>query len=184
MVSRLKKSKTYSMTRHVMMGVLIIHLVSMPVLYFTIINIYKKNVEEQFVGHVRESTGMMSDFIAANESINNEDEIVSLMESALLGGEVVYIELVDQYGNRVFPEEEITLNTVEFNEDRYIGQNDDGIYFISLPVDIKLGNVNFTKFKLGFNEAVVLDRLALVKQRSLIILGVYFISIFLLLRPV
>jgi diguanylate cyclase (GGDEF)-like protein len=181
MVSGLNKLKTFSMTRHVMMGILIIHIVSMPVLFFTIINIYKKNVEEQFVGHVRESTGLMSDFIAANESIDNKDEVVSLMESALLGGEMMYIELDDQNGNRVFPEEEITMSTVEFIEDRYIGQNDDGIYFISLPVDIMLGNVNYTKFKLGFDEAVVMDRLAIVKQRSLIILGVYFISILLLL---
>lgn len=164
-----------------MLGVLLIHLVSLPFLYVTIIDIYKNNVEEQFVGQVRQLTGLLSDFITGNESIDSANEVVLLMESALLGGEVMYIELADQHGNRLFPEEEVFLNTVEFSEDRYIGQNEDDIYFISLPVNLQLGDVTYTSFKLGFDEAVVQDRLELVKQRSIIILGIYFICIILLL---
>ena len=113
-MSRLRKDKTYSMTRHVILGVLLIHLVSLPFLYFTIIDIYKNNVEEQFVGHVRELTGLLSDFIDAKESIDSENEVVLQMESALLGGEVLYIELADEYGNRLFPDTGLTLNTVDF----------------------------------------------------------------------
>ena len=181
MVSKSTNPKTYSMTRHVMLGVLLIHLVSLPFLYATIIDIYKNNVEEQFVGHVRELTGLLSDLITVNESIDSSNEAVLLMESVLLGGEVVYIELVDEYGNRLLPGEDVTLNTVDFSEDRHIGQHDDGIYFISLPVNIQLGVVTYTRFRLGFDEAVVNDRLSLVKQRSLLILGIYFICIILLL---
>ena len=164
-----------------MLGVLLIHLVLLPFLYVTIIDIYKNNVEDQFVGHVRELTGLLSDVIAANESIDSADEAVSLMESALLGGEVMYIELIDPQGNRLFPDEDITSNTVEFYEDRFIGQHDDDIYFISLPVNLQLGDFTYTMFKLGFDEAVVQERLLLVKQRSLLILIIYFICIFILL---
>jgi diguanylate cyclase (GGDEF)-like protein len=164
-----------------MMGVLFIHLISLPFLYATIIDIYKNNVEEQFVGHVRELTGLLSDLITANESIDNSNEAVQLMESVLLGGEVVYIELADDYGNRLLPDEDVTLGAVDFIEDRKIGEHGDGIYYISIPVDIQLGSVSYTKFRLGFDEAVVNERLLLVKQRSLLILSIYFICIILLL---
>ncbi len=164
-----------------MLGVLLIHLVSLPILYVTIIDAYENNVEEQFVAHVREVAGLLSDVIASNQSVGSADEAVLLMESALLGGELLYIELVDQNSNRLFPDEEVVLSAVDFLEDRYIGQHDDGIYFISLPVNLRFGDAKYTTFKFGFDEAVVLDRQALVKQRILLILSIYFVCIILLL---
>jgi len=164
-----------------MLGVLLIHLLSLPFLYVTIIDIYKNNVEEQFIGHVRELTGLLSDFIPASQNVESANKTVFLMESAMLGGEVVYIELANENGDRLFPDEDVTMNTVEFIEDRYIGQHDDDIYFISLPVSLLVDEVEYSKLRLGFNEAVVLDRLALVKKRSMAILGIYFIFIILLL---
>ena len=164
-----------------MLGVLLIHIVSLPLLYFTIIDIYKNNVEEQYVGHVRETSGLLADFITANDPIESTDKTILLMESALLGGEVIYIDLVDKDGNRLFPEQDVAMSTIVFMEDRYIGQHDDGIYFISLPVNHKLDGFLYTKFRLGFDETIVLDRLALVKQRSLLILSIYFVCIILLL---
>jgi len=176
-----KVPKTFSMTSHVMVGVLLIHIVLLPVLYLTIVDIYKENVEEQFVGHVRQVTGLLSDVISASESVDGSNKPVLLMESALLGGEVLYIELVEQSGKRLFPDEGIAIITGDFIEDRYIGQHDDGIYFISVPLKLKLGEVIYTSFRLGFDEAVVVDRLILVKQRILLILGVYFICIIIFL---
>ncbi|MBT8133922.1 MAG: bifunctional diguanylate cyclase/phosphodiesterase [Gammaproteobacteria bacterium] len=164
-----------------MLGVLLIHLLSLPFLYVTIIGIYKNNAEEQFIGHVRELTGLLSDFIPANEAVDSANETVFLMESAMLGGEVIYIELVNENGDRLFPDEDVAMNTVEFIEDRYIGQHDDEIYFISLPVYLLIDDVKYTRLRIGFNEAVVLDRLALVKKRSMAILGIYFVCIILLL---
>jgi diguanylate cyclase (GGDEF)-like protein len=181
MVMPVKKTKTFSMASHVMVGVFLIHVVLLPVLYVTIIDIYKKNVEEQFVGHVREVTGLLSDVLAANESVESTNKPVLLMESALLGGEVLYIELVDQYDKRLFQNKDIAFITNDFIEDSYIGQHDDGIYFISVPLKFQLGATTYTRLKLGFDEAVVVDRLALVKQRSLLILSVYFACIIILL---
>lgn len=181
MVKKLKDNMTYSMTRHVMLGVLFIHLVSLPFLYITIIDTYKNNVEEQFIGHARELTGLLSDFIASIESVGSTNETVLLMESALLGGEVIYIELIDQDGNRLYPDEDITMNTMQFIEDQYIAQHGDDIFFISIPVNLQLDGVLYQQLLLGFDEAVVTDRLAHVKQRSLLILSVYFISIIILL---
>ena len=86
MVKRQSKAKTFSMAKHVMLGVLLIHLVSLPILYISIIDAYENNVEEQFVGHVREVAGLLSDVIASNQSVGSADEAVLLMESALLGG--------------------------------------------------------------------------------------------------
>ena len=178
MVVQTKENKTFSMTSHVMVGVLLIHIVLLPILYLTIIDIYKKNVEEQFVGHVREVSGLLSDVIATNESIESN---ILLMESVLLGGEVLYVELLDTSNKKIFTKESAALSEVDFIEDRYIGQHDDGIYFISVPVQLQLDKISNAKLMLGFDEAVVVDRLALVRERSLIILGVYFTCIIILL---
>jgi len=182
MVMHVKGLKSLSMTTHVMVGVLLIHIVLLPVLYVTIIDIYKNNVEEQFVGHVREITGLISDVISASESVEDTSKPVLLMESALLSGEVIYIELVDQDNNRLLPNDEgDSLIAGEFIEDRYIGQHDDGTYFISVPLKYQLGETIYTRLNLGFDESVIVDRLALVKQRILLILSIYFICIILLL---
>ena len=181
MVMHVKGIKTFGMTTHVMVGVLIIHVILLPILYLTIIDIYKKNVEEQFVGHVREVTGLLSDVISSSESMEDFNKPVLLMESALLGGEVLYIELVDQFDKRLTPTESMALITGDFLEDHDIGQHDDGIYYISVPLKFQLGAITYTRLRLGFDESVVVDRLALVKQRSLLILGAYFICIIFLL---
>lgn len=181
MVKHVKDTKTFSMTSHVMLGVFLLHIVLLPVLYITIIDIYKKNAEEQFVGHVREVTGLLSDVIATNEYSENGSQPVLLMESALLGGEVLYIELAGQAGERLSPNDLVAMDTGDFIEDNYIGQHNDGVYFISVPLNFKFGSTTYTMLRLGFDEAVVVDRLAMVKQRSLLILGVYFICIFVLL---
>ena len=177
MVKYVKAPKTFSMAMNVMVGVLIIHIVLLPVLYLTIIDIYKKNTEEQFIGHVREVIGLLSDVISASESIEGSNKPVLLMESALLSGEVIYIELVEKNGNRLLPEEGIAMFTGEFIEDRYLGEHSDGVYFISVPLQLQLGEAIYTSFRIGFDESVVVDRLNIVKQRSLMILSIYFICI-------
>ena len=177
MVKYVKAPKTFSMAMNVMVGVLIIHIVLLPVLYLTIIDIYKKNTEEQFIGHVREVIGLLSDVISASESIEGSNKPVLLMESALLSGEVIYIELVEKNGNRLLPEEGIAMFTGEFIEDRYLGEHRDGVYFISVPLQLQLGEAIYTSFRIGFDESVVVDRLNIVKQRSLMILSIYFICI-------
>ena len=177
-----KDFKSFGMTTHVMVGVLLIHVILLPVLYVTIIDIYKDNVEEQFVGHVREVTGLLSDVISTSESLKDKNGAVLLMDTALLGGEVQYIELADPGDNRLFPTDgDNALITEKFIEDRYIGEHDDAIYFISVPLKYQLGNTIFTRLNLGFDETVVVDRLTVVKQRSLLILSIYFICIILLL---
>ena len=178
---QVKGVKTFGMTTHVMVGVLMIHVILLPILYLTIIDTYKNNAEEQFVGHVREVTGLLSDVISSSESMEDSNRPVLLMESALLGGEVLYIELVDQSDRRLTPAESMASITGSFIEDHDIGEHDDGIYYISVPLKFQLGAITYTRLRLGFDESVVVDRLALVKQRSVLILGSYFICIIILL---
>ncbi len=103
------------------------------------------------------------------------------MDYALLSGEILYIEIVDQQGNVISSQEKTSITTEDFIEDDYIGQHGDEVYFMSIPLNISFDGFKHSKLKLGFDETVVLEKLSAVNHRSIAILGVYSIGILLLM---
>ena len=169
--------KRFGLTSHVMAGALLIHIILIPVLYLNINKTFRNSAEEQFTVHAREIAGLLSDLFSLVSLANDKDQLSSFMDYALLSGEILYVEIENQEGNTISPNESTTTTASSFREDKYIGEHDDGVYFISMPVNTSVDGFNNSTIKLGFDEAVVLEKLATVNQRSVIILGVYFICI-------
>jgi diguanylate cyclase (GGDEF)-like protein len=169
--------KRFGLTSHVMAGALLVHIILIPVLYLNINKTFRNSAEEQFIVHAREIAGLLSDLFSLVSLGNNKDQLSSFMDYALLSGEILYIEIENQDGNTISSNESTTTTASNFIEDDYIGEHDDGVYFISMPVNTSVNGFNNSTIKLGFDEAVVLEKLATVNQRSIIILGIYFICI-------
>lgn len=164
-----------------MAGVLLIHLFLLPFLYININKAFKNTAEEQFIGNAREVAGLLADLLSVVNLAQNESTLSSFMDYALLSGEILFIEIEDRQGKAIGPNESTSVTTNDFIEDDYIGQHNDGVFFMKIPLRIALSNLHDSVLKLGFDEAVVLDKLDIVNQRSLLILGVYFSGVLLLL---
>lgn len=173
--------KGFGLTSHVMAGALLIHAILIPVLYMNINKTFRNSAEEQFIGHAREIAGLLVDLISVVSLADNKASLASFIDYALLSGEILFIEIENQHGNNISSTESTSITTADYNEDDYIGHHDDGVYFMSIPLDISVGEFKNSTIKLGFNEAVVIDKLAIVNQRSIIILGIYSVSILFLM---
>ncbi len=178
------RNKRFGLTSHVMAGVLLIHLILLPVLYININKAFKSTAEEQFIGHAREIAGLLADLFSVVNLAKNKNSLSTFMDYALLSGEILFIEIEDPQGNIISPQDSTSVTADTYIEDDYIGQHDDGVYFMSIPLKISLSGSHDSILKLGFDEAVVLDKLDTVNQRSLFILGLYFLAVLFLLGSI
>lgn len=173
--------KRFGLTSHVMAGALLMHIILLPILYINISNTFSSSAEEQFIGNAREISGLLSDMISVAELTENTDTLSSFMDYALLSGEILFIEIVDQQGNLIRSQEITSITTKDYIEDDYIGHHDDEVYFMSIPLNTSFDGFQHSTLKLGFDETVVAEKLATVNQRSIAILGIYSVGILILM---
>lgn len=173
--------KRFGLTSHVMAGALLMHIILLPILYINISNTFSSSAEEQFIGNAREISGLLSDLISVAELTENTESLSSFMDYALLSGEILFIEIVDQQGNLIRSQEITSITTKDFIEDDYIGHHDDEVYFMSIPLNTSFDGFQHSTLKLGFDETVVAEKLATVNQRSIAILGIYSVGILMLM---
>lgn len=180
MVDQTEK-KRFGLTSHVMAGAFLIHIILLPVLYINISDTFRSSAEEQFIGNAREISAMLADMFSVVDLAENKDSLVSFMDYALLSGEILFIEIDNESGNIISSSESTSVTVKDFSEDDYIGHHDDGVFFMSIPLDITADGLRDSTLKLGFDEAVVLEKIATVNQRSFLVLAVYSIGILLLM---
>ena len=173
--------RRYGLTSHFMAGAVLIHIILLPVLYLNIMDTFRSSAEEQFVGNAREISGLLADMFSVANLTGNRDSLVSFMDYALLTGEILFIEIENARGDTISSHESTSVTSDDFIEDEYLGQHGDDIYFMSIPLRINVDGFQNSVLKLGFDETVVVEKIATVNQSSIIILGVYFIGILLLM---
>lgn len=169
------------MTTHVMAGALLIHIVLLPVLYITISDTFRNSAEEQFIGNAREISGILADMFSVVNLTRNRESLQSFMDYALLSGEILFIEIHNDNGSIIRSSESTLVTSEDFLEDDHIGDHQDDIYFMSIPLSLTLEGFENSLLRLGFDETVVLGNIAAVNRSSIIVLGVYSVGILLLM---
>ncbi len=173
--------RRFGLTSHLMAGALLIHVILLPVLYSNISDTFRSSAEEQFIGNAREISAMLADMFSVVDLAEKKDSLVSFMDYALLSGEILFIEIESGGGNVIRSRDSTSVTSEDFIEDDYIGQHEDGVFFMSIPLDISASGLRDSKLKLGFDEAVVQEKIATVNRRSFIILAIYSVGILLLM---
>lgn len=173
--------KRFGLTSHVMAGALLIHVILIPILYININKTFWASAEEQFIGNARQIAGLLGDLFSVVSLADDIDRLSIFMDYVLLSGEILFVEMENRQGEVIRPTDSTSITRDDYIEDDYIGHHDDGIYFISMPLSIRVNGEKSYVIKLGFDEAVVLDKLATVNKRSIIILSIYSASILLLM---
>jgi signal transduction histidine kinase len=152
---------------------LAIHAVLLPMLFFSLLYIVKQSHEELFINDVRKYSRFIADTFEMEGALDNETLAVRLLDSAVLGSDGVYAELMaDDWRLRsaLFADDSADV----YEEDFAFGQHGDNIYFLSMPVDT--GGRQLL-LKMGFDERPTIEQIKTARQRLTMVLLLYlFVS--------
>jgi signal transduction histidine kinase len=150
---------------------LVIHAVLLPLLFYGLLHIVKESHEELFVNDVRKYSRFIADVFEMEDAVNNDDHALRLLDSAVLGSDGVYAELIEGdkrlRSNLTAPEP-----TNIYAEDFAFGQHGDDIYFLSIPLDIPERRL---LLRMGFDEQATIEQVKTARHRLLLVLFLYLL---------
>ena len=138
--------------RAILIG-LAIHAVLLPLLFYGLLYIVKQSHEEGFVNDVRKYSRFIADVFELEGTVSNELRAVRLLDSAVLGSDGVYAELIagdNRLRSGLLPD-----SADIYEEDFAFGEHGDHIYFLSIPLDIPDRQVTL---RMGFDELPTLEQ--------------------------
>jgi len=181
MVENTIKRRNFSITSYMVSAVIIIHMVVLPFLYLTITSSYKDSLYEQFIGHVTEVSGLLVDVLSTKSLQDDRETIINILETAVLGGNIQFAEIIDYQGNTISPRDDVLSYLNTFKEDIAVNDNGDDIYYLSIPIYFK-GNVDkVSSLKVGIDESAIIDAYFSIRDKIAFILAFYLIAIVLIL---
>lgn len=173
------KNRVFSITSYIIVAVILVHLAVMPFLYQTITQSYKDSSYEQFIGHVTEVAGLLSDVLSTKSQKDNREDIINILDSAILGGNIQFIEIVNFRGEVFRPRDGVLSSTKNYREDDAINKNGDDIYHLNVPVYFNGSNDNVSDLRIGFDESAVINDYSRIKENIKYVLAIYLVAIIL-----
>jgi PAS domain S-box-containing protein len=153
-----------------MAGVLALHLLLIPILYYAVIAIVGNEIRTRFVNDVRANGHLLAEIIASFLIDRNTPAVRELLDELLLTGTVIYAEVATTDGVAIRPAE--TRRPTPFVEDFFFGEHGDQRYHIAMPV-YGAGGGELGVLRLTYDESATHAQIATVKGRSLAIIGGY-----------
>lgn len=158
-----------------MLGVLVIHFVTLPLLFGGVLYIVQQGYQNQFVLHVRLNSSRFASLIIEKWEAKR---IQDLLDDAVFSGHVIFAEAVDQNGRVVAtaidrPEQR------DFKEDFFYGRHGDGVYYAGLPL-IDQNSVRRGELRLGYDETSTKEQIVLAYSRGAYLAAGYVFLSFLL----
>lgn len=172
----MKPLRSYSLSTYMIASVIMIHLFLAPVLYTLILQIYKTSAAEAFVTHAHNIAGLLSEGLSDKHYSNHKQDIVSSLDSAVMAGNINFIDIIDSQNHTLSPYDALQITSSNFIEDSKLGQNDDNIYFISVPTYLVSNDGRSFKLRLGFDESSVNEQIVIVKRRIIILMLIYLLA--------
>ena len=160
------------------------HVAILPLLYITITNSHKQSSNEQFISHAREVAGLFSDMLSTKNPEQDSESIINLLDSAMLGGKILFIDIYDGTTTVFSPGDIKEFSTPEFKEDHVISENNDTIYYLSIPIHFTNAGKSFYQLRIGFDESLLLDTHNSLIKDTFYILLVYFIFIIIFITTI
>lgn len=184
MVNGRVKSRIFSITSYMIVAVILVHLVVMPFLYQTISRDYKDSSYEQFVSHATAVTGLLADVLSTKSQQDDQEDIANILNTAILGGNIQYIEIVDFHGGITRPHDGMASLTDDFREDTVINKNNDGTYYLSVPVFFTDNKDKVAYLRIGFDESAVINDYVHIMERIGSVLAIYLATIILIITAI
>jgi len=177
MVIKRIKNKIFSITSYMIVAVMLIHIAVIPFLYKAITNGYKNNTHEQFIGYATEVAGLLSDVLSTKSLPDDREDIINILDTSILGGNIQFIEVVNSNGEVIIPKDSVFSLTGAFREDDGVNKNSDDVYYLSVPVYFQDDKEKISSLRIGVDESAVIIDNILIKEKVAYVLAIYLLFI-------
>ncbi len=174
--SRIQR-RNFSITSYMVVAIILIHMVVLPFLYQTITHGYKDSSYEQFISHATEVSGFLADVLSSKSLEHDREDIINILETSLLGGNIQFVEVVDKQNKIISPRDGILDSPGKFREDNGVNQNDDDIYYLSIPVYFTEKNDKVFSLRVGIDESAIISDYLSIRKKVAYVLGAYLLAI-------
>ncbi len=158
-----------SLTGRMMLGMLAIHALLVPLLFSGVMFFIKEGYQTQFIQLVRSNSQLLAALFTEELEQKPLEEMVS---DALGSGQVIFAQITTPDGQTVNPKNIDNADLGEFKEDFFFGQHGDTVYYISVTLQDKDGNVKGT-LRLGYDEGPAQGQIKTAYQRGLSLVLAY-----------
>jgi diguanylate cyclase (GGDEF)-like protein len=160
-----------------LLGLLAVHALLLPALTFGVYRIITEDIKNEFVNYARSQAYQ---YVITLQQMESREAIHVMLQELVLARQVVYVDQVTP-DSRI--EGRMTADGAEklnFNEDFHFGGRNDNTYFIAIDSAASGATVG-GKYRFGFDETPVLERINLIFKRSLYWIGGYLFALILLI---
>ncbi|MDH3991173.1 MAG: hypothetical protein OEV34_18710, partial [Gammaproteobacteria bacterium] len=123
-----------SITGRLILGVVVMHLVLTPILFYGILLIVERSFESRFVDQVRKNTLLYAELLRPIVERGDVGERETFLYETKISGDVVYAGFADSQGIASGDDPDSSGNDLVFQEDFDFGQHADQVYFIAAPL--------------------------------------------------
>lgn len=176
--------RVFSITTYMVVAVILVHMAILPFLYNEITSQYKVASYEQYLGHVTEVGGLLADVLSTKSITQDLDDIRSVLETSVLGGNIQYIEVMSDDGLLIRPRADVFQISGKFLEDTAVGTHGDDVYYFDVPVYFKDDSSVISRLRLGFDESAVINDYKAVKEKIIYALMIYLLIIVLIIAAI
>lgn len=170
-------ARTLKISTRMVIGVLLVHAVLLPILFYGLMHVIRSDHEDVFIDHIRAYARAFADVLEEDVGTASDSELYAHLDSMLLGGRCVFAGV--QIGERLLLSTLLTEEEQQsFREDFAFGENGDNAYFLSVPLQM---NDDVAMLKLGFDEEPTLMQIDSARRAIIAILGTYLATAVLLM---
>jgi len=141
-----------SITGRLILGVVIVHLVLTPLLFYGILLIVERSFESRFVDQVRNNTLLYAELLNPIIEEGDEQKRTSFLYETLISGDVVFAEFLDTQGRTARADPNELEDELVFREDFVFGEHADQVYFIAAQLFSDVDGLPLGILKLGYDE--------------------------------
>lgn len=140
-----------SLSGRLVLVTVFIQLLLLPVLFSGIVTVLEKSAKDEFVNQIRLTAGMLASVVETEFAAGNQSAIGRLFDDSMLGGQVIYADLVTNDTGTIRGELFNALTPTTFHEDIAFGNNQDDTYFLAIPIHSDKA-IPVASLRLGFDE--------------------------------
>ncbi|GEM_PF-3584420 len=160
-----------SLAGRLILGMLLVHTVTLPIIFSGIMYIVRNTSIELFQDGTRVQARMIADTLETMDPKTEREKFLHILDSAVLSGQVVFAEFRNSKGiirSRLLHD----LPHIPFNEDLNFGQHRDTTYFMSLTLTMTDPS-DKAILRLGFDEHDTHEDIAFARKQTIVLITIY-----------